>query len=59
MDWLICIILGHDYMYQCDMNDSPLANIRKCKTCGKEQEGTWIYPERKLIWTDRKNVHTR
>lgn len=39
MDWLICVVLGHDYMYQCDTTHPTLRNHRKCKTCGKEQYG--------------------
>jgi hypothetical protein len=55
MDWLICVVLGHNYMYQCDMTHPTLQNHRKCKTCGKEQTGTAHPPNSKLVWKDYKH----
>lgn len=53
MDWLICVVLGHNWKYKCCMDHATMQNIRICDCCGKKQCGKYIHSDTKMTWSDR------
>ena len=52
MDWLICFMIGHDWVYRCNMDHGTLKNTRTCSTCRKKQEGKYIHDDLHTTWSD-------
>jgi hypothetical protein len=52
MDWLICVVLGHNWKYKCQLELGKLANTRICQTCGKKQHGRYIHDDYNTTWSN-------
>jgi hypothetical protein len=53
MNWLICVVLGHNWKYRCDMDHGTLTNTRKCLTCGKQQIGKYVHDDFNATWRNK------